>query len=357
MSLAIAGPMIAANDSAGTQLGLTRISFGLGSDQETDQAVTLLRETDSIVLDTVALFTVQELGIIDLLRDRFGEVSLPQLVFDDLQSMAFNLEMMGQAPGFIGKTENGRYAISDIPKDTQQRWQEEVEAIRDFASSLELVPSYGLLDTPDVEQLLSTLTPAGAGTVWVGVADPVRHPLLVSDDLALSKVANAFGTNTVNTQALLLELHQSGILSNADYSRLVERLTVLNYWFVRVRAEDIISSFEAHGYLTTDGTRAMIRTLEGPDCLEDSAVSVAADLVVGLSSRTVPGQLDLILALVLSTLQHGRETSPVLSKFQEAIKNDPRLPPLSRQRILTSITSYHLGGMTRAGHGLIVLRH
>ena len=342
---------------AGTQHGLTRIPFGLGSDQETDQAATLLRETDSIVLDTVALFTVYELGIIDLLRDRFGGVALPQLVFDDLQNMAFNLKMMGQTFGFIGKTDNGRYAISDIPKDAQQRWQEEVEAVRDFASSLELVPSYGLLDTLDVEQLLSTLTPAGAGSVWVGDTDSASRPLLVSDDLALSKVANAFGTNTVNTQALLLELQRSDTLNNADYSRLVERLTAMNYWFVRVRAEDIISSFEAHGYVTTDGTRAMIRTLRGPDCLEDSAVSVAADMVVGLSSRTVPGQLELILALVLSTLQQGRETSAVLSKFQEAIKNDRRLPPLTRQRLLTSITSYHVGGMTKAGHGLIVLRH
>ena len=342
---------------AGTQHGLTRISFGHGSDQETDQAAILLRETDSILLDTVALFTVHELGIIDLLLDRFARVSLPQLVFDDLQNMAFNLKLMGQISGSIGKTENGRYAISDMSQDAQQRWHKEVEAIRDFASSLELVPSYGLLDTLDVEQLLSTLTPAGAGFVWVGDTDSPKDPLLVSDDLALSKVANAFGTNTVNTQALLLELHQSGILNNVEYSRLVERLAIMNYWFIRVRAEDIISSFEAHGYVTTDGTRAMIRTLRGPDCLEDSAVSVAADMVVGLSSRTVPGQLELILALVLSTLQQGRETSPILSKFQEAIQNDGRLPPLTRQRILTSIMSYHVGGMTRAGHGLIVLRH
>ena len=341
----------------GTQHGFTRISFGSGSEQEAHLAATLLRETDSIVLDTVALFTVHELGIIDLLRDRFGGVSLPQLVFDDLQNMAFNLDMMGQTSGFIGKTEYGHYAFSDIPKGAQQRWQEEVEAIRDFASSLELIPSYGLLDTPDVEQLLSTLTPAGAGSVWVGDTDQAKRPLLVSDDLALSNVANAFGTNTVNTQALLLEINHSDALSSAEYSRLVERLTALNYWFVRVRAEDIVSNFEAHGYVTTDGTRAMIRTLRGPDCLEDSAVSVAADMIVGLSSRTVPGQLELILALVLSELQQGRETSQVLSKFQDAIENDRRLSPLTRQRVLTSITSYHVGGMTRAGHGLIVLRH
>ena len=75
------------------------------------------------------------------------------------------------------------------------------------------------------------------------------------------------------------------------------------------------------------------------------------------------------MGLMLSTLQRGRETSPVLIKFQEAIKNDSRLPPMTRQQILASIypdSAYYIGrlpydadigGMTRTGHGLIVLRH
>ena len=112
---------------AGTQHALTRISFGSGSDQETYLAATLLRDADSIVLDTVALFTVHELGIIDLLRDRFGGVSLPQLVFDDLQNMAFNLEMTGQPSGFIGKL---KMAATPFPtsrkmhsKDGRRKWK------------------------------------------------------------------------------------------------------------------------------------------------------------------------------------------------------------------------------------------
>ena len=202
-----------------------------------------------------------------------------------------------------------------------------------------------------------TLTPAGAGTVWAGEENLVGNELLISDDLALSKVASAFGINSANTQALLIECGRSGALSWADYSRSVERLASMNYWFVRIRSEDITNSFEAHGYVTTRGTRAMLRTLQGPDCSEDAAVTVAVNVVVDLSSRTVPGQLDLIMGLILSTLQRGRETSPVLMKFQEEIKNDSRLPPMTRQQVLASISAYQIGGITRTGHGLIVLRY
>ena len=340
-----------------TQHGFTRITFGFGNDQESDRATVLLNNARDIVLDTVALFTVYELRIIELLRDRFDRVYLPQLVFDDLRELAFHCETMEQkASGVIGKTDDGRYSMSEISEDARQNWQQEVESVRDFASSFDLIPSYGFLNTPDVERWMSTLTTAGAGSIWASDEESTTRPLLVSDDLALSNVANALDTSTVNTQALLLELHQSGSLSSADYSHAVGRLVAMNYWFVRVRSEDIIRSFEADGYVTTDETRAMLRTLQGPDCLEDSAVSVAANVVVDLSSRTMPGQFELILWMILATLRTGRETNPVLLKFREAIETDRRLSPLTRQRIRSATMSYLVGGMTRAGHSLIVPR-
>ena len=226
----------------------------------------------------------------------------------------------------------------------------------DFARTLELVPSYGLLDGDNVE-LVPTLTPAGAGAVWTGGEDADNVPLLVSDDLALSKIAAALGVAAVNTQDLLMDSHRSGTLGDAEYTTLVERLTAMNYWYVLVRSGDVINSFERNGYVTGAGTRSMFRTLEGPECTENAAVSVMVDVVVGLLSRTVPGQFDIILALVLSTLQKGRETSPVLSKFEQAVQVDGRLSSPSRQRILESIMAYKVGGMTQSGSGLIVVRY
>lgn len=341
-----------------TQHDFSRVAFAVGNDEESYRAKTLLVNADAITLDMVALFTVHELNVIDVLRKRFDRVAVPRLVLDSLSHLSFNTKAMGQTHGFIGKTEDGYYTMSEITEDERNRWKATVESVLAFAGSLETIPSYGLFDAPrDDQELFATLTTAGAGSIWAGEENFFGRELLISDDLGLSKIANAFGIHTANTQALILECWRSGALNGDDYSRIVERLAEMNYWFVQVRAEDIISSFVKSGYVTTNGTRAMLRTLQGPDCSEDSAIIVAVNVVVELASRTVPGQLDLIMGLMLSTLQRGRETSPVLMKFQEAIRDDSRLTPLARQEILASISAYHIGGITRTGHGLIVLRH
>ena len=339
-----------------TQHEFTRIKFRTGTAEDTTSAAMLLEEANSIVLDMVALFTVHELEIIELLRGRFERVALPQVVFDNLQNLAFEARTLGQKSGFIGRTNDGSYTISDIPEAGWTWWRDRVEAVLAFARSLELVPSYGLLDGDNFE-LLSTLTPAGAGAIWTGGEDAEKPTLLVSDDLALSKIGAALGITAVNTQDLLLDSYRSGTLGNAEYTKLVERLTAMNYWYVLVRSGDVINSFERNGYATAAGTRGMFRTLEGPECTEDAAVSVMVDVVVGLLSRTVPGQFDIILALILATLQKGRESSPVLSKFEQALQVDGRLSSLARQRILESIMAYRVGGLTRSGSGLIVVRY
>ena len=301
--------------SACTQHGFTRIQFRTGIEEDMNRASALLEGADSIVLDMVALFTVHELGLIELFRERFERVTLPQVVFDDLQNLGFEARTLGQKSGFVGKADDGSYTMSDIPESWWTLWQERVEAVLAFARTLELVPSYGLLDGDNVE-LVPTLTPAGAGSIWIGREDGDQVPLLVSDDLALCKIAAAFGVNAVNTQDLLLDFYRSGALGDVEYTTFVDRLAAMHYWYVRVRSRDIINSFEQNGYATTAGTRGMFRTLEGPECNEDAAVNVMVDVVVGLLSRTVPGQFDIILALVLSTLQKGREASPVLLKFE-----------------------------------------
>ena len=112
---------------------------------------------------------------------------------------------------------------------------------------------------------------------------------------------------------------------------------MLNYGFVRIQAEDIVRRLEANGYVTTDGTRAMLKTLEGPECSEDSALTVGAQVIEQLVGMVPHEQIELILSFVLATLQRGRITRPVLRRFRDQIASRFALDPLNRDQFLRTI--------------------
>ena len=287
-----------------------------------------------------ALLTVHELKLAEQLRRRFSRVAVPQQVIDELQEAVLTTKLNGPIAGYLGRGSDGRYTLTEVTSNDSARRQNYVCSLLQFAESFERIAAYPLLATDDVERLLNMLTPAGAGAVYAGDEQSTARLVLVSDDLGLSHLARCLGTDSVNTQAVLWELHCSNGLTDEEYSSLVERLVLLNYKFVQVRAEDIVRRLEANGYMTTDGTRAMLKTLEGPDCAEESAVTVGAQVVTELAGRAPPQQLHLLLSAVAITLQRGREPRPVLLKFREAIADALTLAPYTRDQLLRTVDLY-----------------
>ena len=154
------------------------------------------------------------------------------------------------------------------------------------------------------------LTGAGVGAVYASDEQPANRLVLVSDDLGLANFARSVGVGAVNTQSVLEDLREQDAITDEAYSQWIERLALLNYWFLRVSAEDIVRRLETNAYGTTEGTRAMLRTLEGQDCSEDQAIAVASQVITSLAGRALPKQMDFILLAVLATLRSGREMSP-----------------------------------------------
>ena len=316
-----------------------RLRFGTGTVEEANQSASLLSSADSLVLDMSALLTVGELGIAEDLRGRFRRVTVPQQVVDELHMTLFNMEKTAPS-GYLGTGTDGRGMLTEVSEKAWVDWVEFVRSVLTLADSFERIASYPLLDTDDISQFFDTLMPAGAGAVFAGEEHPTDGLLLVSDDLALSTVARAYGIDAVNTQAVLAELQHTNVLTEEKYSSSIERLAQLNYWFVRVNADDIIRSLEANGYATTDGVGAMFGTLEGPDCTEDSAVFVTTEVVIALADKVGPHQLELILSMALASLRCGRMARPVLLKFRNRISPKLALHPWTRNQILRTVDAH-----------------
>lgn len=319
----------------------TLILFGTGSVSELSESIELLSGADCIVLDMIALLTVHKLGLAEHLRRRYSRVATPQQVFEEIQSVVYTLRMESVPVGTMGKDEEGRYTRTEIPESVWEERLKYMNSVLDLAESFQRVASYPMLDADDPEGYIDALTIAGAGTVFAGGdATTIRH-VLVSDDLVQSAVSRSLDVGTVNTQALILDLLRSEIISDDQYSEWIEQLVLMNYWLVRIRPEDILRSLEQNSYQTTEGTRGMLRTLQGPDCPEDYAAAVAAEAIAALAKEPLlQQQLDYILSLVLTEIRRGRPTNLVLLKFKSEVSMRLNLVPLVRDRILRSVDFY-----------------
>lgn len=320
-----------------TQGEFVPIRFGNGTIADAIRAGALLKDADVLTLDAVALLTVHKLGVIDHLRRRFSRVALPQQIVHDLQE-EYALTLMASRPaGLLGKDVTGQYTLTEISEEGWREWREYLLSILEFAESLDSVPSYPLLDADDLEATENILTKAGAAASHFGYEEPDSKALLLCDDYPLSEYSRSIGTYSVNTQAALLELNRSNLISDEEYSRFVEQLVQLNYRLTEVRPEDIVRRLEASGFTTTDGIRAMLKTLEGPVCSEDAALSVAAEVIVRVDGKALVGQTELILSMLVSTLKRGRDPERVLPKFKEVLASMLTLAPFTRDRLMKSL--------------------
>ena len=320
-----------------------RLHFGTGTDQEASEAGELLRDADTIVLDMVAFLTVHKLRLTEHLRTRFSRITIPQIVFDEIQN---DIDRMGIDPapsGYAGRDEEGRYTLTEMTEEVWEERKAYARSVLELANSFERIPSYSILDADDPKWVIDRLTPGGAGAVFAGDEQSEVRPILISDDLPLSNVARLLGLGAGNSQVLLMELLRSNFISEVEYSSKIEELVLMNYWFVWISAQDILRRLEANGYQTTPGTRAMLKTLGGPGCTEDTAASVGAEVIANLAMRSlISQQLNLLLISVLEAIRHGRRTDRVISKFEAEIETRLALVPLQCDWILRTVDFYRL---------------
>ena len=321
--------------------GGLRIRFGTGAEAETDRAQSELRESDGIVLDMLALLTVHDLGLAEDLRRRFGRIAIPQTVLDELRQLVYEATSPKQPRGYVGKALDGSYSWVELSNSESVEHAEFAQSLLKLAESFEAIPSYPLLDVaPDTLELFSdALGNAGLATVFAGGEDPADRPLLVSDDLGLATLARVLGAGAVNTQAVLLELRRSGELTDEQYSVFVARLAQLHYRFVRVEAADITRLLETNGYMTGDASRALLGTLEGPECSLESAVRVVAELIAEIGLRHPPNEA-LIIPALLAALHRGREMTTALWECRAEIESRLRGVPPVRARVVSFVDQW-----------------
>ena len=297
-----------------------RFHFGSSAVDEVMEAGELLDDATDVVLDMVALLTVHRLGIAEQLQERFPRVTIPQMVYDELQNVVNTVRVSRPPVGNLGKDEDGQYTHVELPENYWVKRLEYAESVLELADSLERIPSYPLLDANEPEKLVDALTIVGAGAILAGDKSPMAKQVLVSDDRLQSDIARSLGVGVVNTQLLLFELSLKYVITYEKYSSYVEELAQMNYWYLHIGPQDILQRLHASHYRITEGIQSMLRSLRGPDCPEETAASVAAEIILFVAKKSLLRHLaEQLLSLLISEMCIGRQTDQVLVKFRREI--------------------------------------
>ena len=322
------------------------IRFSSGSDDEAADSLQVLQNPDGLVLDIVALLTFHELGVVDELRARFGRIVIPQYVIDSVREEYIAADR-DPISGRLGQRGDGRYQFVEISEENRRERREFVHRVLALVDSCEPGTSYRMLEVGELDDIQG-MTLAGVGTVLADVDQDDQHLVLVCDDFPLAEFAREMGTAATSSQAVLRELQNADVISSDRYSELIERLASMNYTFLRVSADDIVRRLRTNGYQTTHGTRAMLRTLRGPECPAEKAVSVAAATVAEVAIGLSAPNLTLFVALVMSELRAGREFIDIWKPFRDFLAQHPKLSyvPPKRSAVLSIvddlITAQHM---------------
>ena len=323
--------------AACTQEGITQVRFSIGAEDDSRTSASLLDGADCLILDTVALLTVQELGLRENLLQLFSRVVVPQAVIDGLHE-AHAMATTGRSPeGWLSKSHDGTYLLRDAEPEEMANRAEFLGRTLHFARSFEPIASYPLLYIGNREELADLLSPMGAGTVFAGTPSSSDVSLLLCDDLELARFAESEGILSVNTQQLLSYMLARGVITAEEHAAAIEKLVRLNYWFVRVGPGDIVSCLQLNNYQTTHGIRAMFKTLEGPHCTADSAVAVLAEVMLSAMTEAPRERHSILASLAIATLRHGRELRPVLFKFRDVVWQRFASVPHLRQELIAAI--------------------
>ena len=322
------------------EAGDVRIRFGAGTESEAERSGGTLRCSDAVVLDTLALLTVHALGIAEHLRRRFARVAVPQAVLDAIRELVHEKSLGPRPMGSLHRNIDGSYVLIEMTDEEWGKQQEFARSLLALADSLDPIAAYPSLDVEasHLESLAGALTTAGVGAIFAGDAAPDLRPTLVSDDLGLAEIARAYGARAVNSQAALRELRRAGILTDEEYSSLIAQLAQLNYRFVQVEAVDILRLLEGNGYSMDKSASALVATLRGPECHQDSAVSIVTELIASLAVRGLPARQEgLLVSRLLMELHRGRELRRALWECREALRLRLALTPLVGARVIADV--------------------
>jgi hypothetical protein len=299
----------------------------------------LVTSAQELVADLTSLLTFEYIGVLDRLAAGFRRIIVPQAVLDEINN-TLTSQFVGPNPTITLWKEGDQYFRQETTAEALEEGQKFLRRIRSFIeSSSEIAPASAILEFEKTkfDEVIETL---GRDAIAAILIARERKLLLFSDDLGLRSLArNDWQVEGVWSQTILVSLRDRGILSEDEYRESIRRLAIGNYYFVSINADDLMWVLSRNDMKPSYEVSRMLSFLEGPDCSEDSAIQIIADVIrkVWLEPLVLYDQKLWVLDLALGTLTKGRMVQRVVERLKAVLRARFRLMPLALPVIFRTI--------------------
>lgn len=286
-----------------------RLRAALGSPDEANVAAAAVA-SKKIVVDLTAVLTLEYLDLSDTVFAAFEKIYVPRRVLDELEQLLLN-EFASDGESLVMSKEGDRYVARERTAEERHSGRDTTQRVLDRLRSVaDVVPHMALIQLEDGERkkLLSRVGETSLATLLVAEE---KGAAFLADDVVTRMIGySKWQLASADTQSVLLHLRSTGVIDGDTYLAALQRLTAIGYRFLRVGAAELFTILKREDFAITPTVQQLFRTMEGPDCDEESSAGIITALLVRLYSETVlPPNVAVVAEFLCRTHSAGRDVA------------------------------------------------
>jgi hypothetical protein len=179
------------------------------------------------------------------------------------------------------------------------------------------------------------------GMSTVLVANQTGTPIFTDDYQLRVFALSQHSVHGFWTQELLRDTSEKGITQFSVYTNSCAKLALGNYFFLSINPEIIQKILEEDLFSVSKRVDALLKTLKGPEILEDPAIGIAGKVLKNIWLERIPSdQRRIILDRILDYITTARIRDRTLRKLLSVIEAELLMAPLQEQEIKQEIVTW-----------------
>jgi tetratricopeptide (TPR) repeat protein len=298
--------------SALSSMSVFGVRTAVGDLEEQGIEIKTASRCKEVVVDLLALFTLQRAKQLSLLEKLFDRVLIHQLVFEELLSTIIEEKRyVRQGRTTIGKVE-GRYMYQEVPPEDIKREIEFLDGIKDFIKDKCQIVGLRKELTKKERKLSQVFGKPAAYSV--ALASQERMPILSDDGLLVRFIRAEHKVEGFPSHILFGLAVERNTLSKYTYYELLLTLMRWHYHYIPVNANFLMYCAQKSGYRSGGDFDMALAELGRKETSTASMVRVASDFLTMVWLGTLPSILkSFVLRRVLSALTKNQPSTETLN--------------------------------------------